>query len=72
MTAGKIDDAIQEFRNAIGFDPGYVEAHLELAKALEKQGKAPEAAAERACAKAVEKLADAPDATTTPAACAKQ
>jgi len=48
MKDGKLDDAVVEFRNAISFDPGYAEAHSELAKALEKQGKSVEAAAERA------------------------
>jgi tetratricopeptide (TPR) repeat protein len=50
MREGKIDDAMVEFRNAIGFDPGYAEAHLELAKALAKQGKTAEAATHQACA----------------------
>ena len=47
LTEGKIDDAIVEFHNAIGFDPKFAEAHLELATALDKQGKASEAKRER-------------------------
>jgi tetratricopeptide (TPR) repeat protein len=54
MASDKTDDAIVEFRNAISFDSDYIEAHLELAKALEKLGNAPEAAAEREKARAIE------------------
>lgn len=73
MKDGKVDDAIVEFRNAIGFDPRYAEAHLELARALEKRGKTAEAAAERACAKAIENsVSDSENAQGGPAACAKQ
>ena len=50
MASGKTDDAVVQFRDAVGFDPKYVEAHLELSKALDKQGKTAEAAAERALA----------------------
>ncbi len=50
---GKIDDAIVQFRDALMFDPTYLEAHLKLAEALQKQGKAAEAAAERAKADAL-------------------
>jgi len=48
LASGKIDDAIVQFRDALSFDPGYAEAHMRLAEALEKQGKAAEAATERA------------------------
>jgi tetratricopeptide (TPR) repeat protein len=54
LAAGKVDDAVVEFRNAISFDPGYAEAHAQLAIALEKQGKTAEAAQERQRAKALE------------------
>lgn len=57
LEGGKLDDAIVQFRDALAFDPKYVEAHLKLAEALEKQGKAAEAAAERAQAEALEKQA---------------
>ena len=50
---GKLDDAITQFRDALAFDPTYAEAHLKLAEALQKQGKAAEAAAERARADAL-------------------
>lgn len=52
LAEGKIDEAIVEFRNAIGFDAKYAEAHFGLAEALQKQGKTGEAEAERALAKA--------------------
>ena len=51
LAGGKVDDAIVQFRDALAFDPNYVDAHLGLADALEKQGKTIEAAAERAEAK---------------------
>lgn len=73
LKEGKLDEAVVEFRNAIEFDPGYEEAHAELAEALEKQGKRPEAAAERACAKAIESsVPDSQNANGVPAACSKQ
>ncbi len=54
LTAGKVDDAIVEFRNAVTFDPKYAEAHRELADALAKQGKTGEAESERAQARALD------------------
>jgi tetratricopeptide (TPR) repeat protein len=57
LESGKVDDAIVQFRDALTFDPKYIEAHLKLAEALEKQGKSVEAAAERAQAEALEKQA---------------
>lgn len=63
LAAGKTDEALVEFHNAIGFDPTYAEAHFELAEALEKQGKSQEAAAERSRGMALEKgSGDAPTA----------
>jgi protein O-GlcNAc transferase len=53
LSNGKLDDAIAQFRNAISFDPGYAEAHAAMADALDKQGKAVEAEAERAQAKSL-------------------
>lgn len=53
MSEGKLDDAIVQFRDAISYDPTYVEAHEELATALEKQGKTAEAQAERAQARSL-------------------
>ena len=55
MASGKVDDAIVEFRNALTFDPKYVEAHLELADALQEQGKTAEAEAERSQARSLAK-----------------
>jgi tetratricopeptide (TPR) repeat protein len=70
---GKVDDAVVQFRNAISFDPEYVEAHAGLAMALEKEGKTVEATAERACAKAIENPpSESQNAQAVPAACAKQ
>jgi tetratricopeptide (TPR) repeat protein len=53
MASGKMEDAITQFRDALAFDPGYIEAHKELAEALEKQGKTAEAEAERAQAESL-------------------
>lgn len=47
LKSGKVSDAIVEFRNAVSFDPGYADAHLGLANALQRQGNLAEAAAER-------------------------
>ncbi|MGA8162049.1 MAG: tetratricopeptide repeat protein, partial [Acidobacteriaceae bacterium] len=44
---GQIADAIADYRDAIGSDPGYAEAHRQLAAALAQQGRMTEAAAER-------------------------
>lgn len=68
LADGKVEDAIVEFRNALGFDPGFIEAHLDLADALQRQGKTAEAEAERAHAKALKDAAnrDAKSAPATP------
>ena len=47
LASGKVDDAIADYREALSFDANYAEAHEGLAKALERQGKTVEAAAER-------------------------
>jgi protein O-GlcNAc transferase len=44
---GKVDEAIVQFQDALSYDPNYAEAHLGLANALDRQGKATEAALER-------------------------
>jgi protein O-GlcNAc transferase len=54
LKSGKVDDAIVEFRNALTYDPGYADAHMGLAKALEQQGKSEESAAERQKAEALQ------------------
>ena len=52
---GKVDDAVSAFREALSYDSDYAEAHAGLAKALEQQGKATEAAVERQKAESLEK-----------------
>ena len=47
LASGKVDEAIADYREAVSFDPKYVQAHEGLAKALDRQGKTMEAAAER-------------------------
>ena len=47
LAGGKVDEAITDYREALSFDPNYMQAHDGLAKALERQGKSIEAAAER-------------------------
>lgn len=61
---GKIDDAIVEFHNAIGFDPTFAEAHAELAAALDQQGKTAEALKEKTTALKLQQKAN-PAADTT-------
>lgn len=60
LVAGKVDEAIVEFHNAIGFDPKYGEAHLELARALDSLGKISEAQAERELGTALENASAVP------------
>jgi Flp pilus assembly protein TadD len=47
LASGKVDEAVADYREALSFDADYAEAHEGLAKALERQGKTVEAAAER-------------------------
>jgi tetratricopeptide (TPR) repeat protein len=47
LASGKIDEAIADYREAVSFDPKYAQAHEGLAKALDRQGKTVEGAAER-------------------------
>ena len=47
MQKGQISDAIQRYQDAIVSDPGYAEAHRQLAIALDRQGRTSEAKAER-------------------------
>lgn len=60
LAAGKVEDAVVEFHNAIGFDPKYADAHRVLAQALDKLGKPQEAEAERVLAKSLEAGSDDP------------
>jgi len=54
LKKGSISDAIVDFRDALSYDPGYVEAHIGLANALQQQGKIAEAAEERQKADALQ------------------
>lgn len=47
LHSGDVAGAIQQFNDAVSFDPNYANAHLGLANALDRQGKAIEAAEER-------------------------
>jgi protein O-GlcNAc transferase len=53
LRSGDVEGASTQFHDALSYDPKYVEAHLGLAAALEKQGKTAEAAAERQEAQAL-------------------
>jgi protein O-GlcNAc transferase len=57
LEKGNIDDAIVQFRDALSYDPGYRDAHLGLASALDRQGKTADAADERRKAEAADKAA---------------
>ena len=57
LKSAKLDDAVAAFREALSYDPNYVEAHTGLANALEQQGKTAEAAAERQKVQAIERAA---------------
>jgi len=72
LAAGKVDDAITEFCNAIAFDTTYAEAHLGLADALDKQGKTNDAAAERAQANAATSAGETQSPGQAPTACDKK
>jgi len=43
---GDVEGAITQFHDALSYDPNYMDAHLGLAAALEKQGKTAAAAEE--------------------------
>ena len=47
LRVGDIAGAASDFQNAISYDPKFAEARLDLAKALDRQGKTLEAAAQR-------------------------
>ena len=48
MLRGQIADAIARYQESVAADPTFAEAHTQLAIAYERQGRADEAAAERA------------------------
>jgi protein O-GlcNAc transferase len=56
LKGGNVPEAIVQFRDALSYDPNYVEAHLGLAHALERQGNLMDAAAERQKASDLKKL----------------
>jgi protein O-GlcNAc transferase len=56
LKSGNIPEAIVQFKDALSYDPQYVEAHLGLANALERQGNVIDAAAERQKASDLKKL----------------
>jgi protein O-GlcNAc transferase len=47
LQKGQVADAVERYQEALSDDPNYAEAHRGLAKALDRQGKEAEAAAER-------------------------
>jgi Tfp pilus assembly protein PilF len=53
LQKGQIADAIDRYQDAINSDPTYTEAHTQLANAYDRQGRAADAAAERAKAAAL-------------------
>ena len=55
MKSGNINQAIEQFHEALSYDANYAEAHTGLAAALDQQGKTIEAAAERQKAEVLEK-----------------
>jgi len=48
LQRGAIADAVEKYTDAIAADPGYTEAHRQLAVAYSQQGRSAEAEAERA------------------------
>jgi tetratricopeptide (TPR) repeat protein len=56
LKGGNIPEAIVQFKDALSYNPNYVEAHLGLAAALERQGNVVDAAAERQKANDLKKL----------------
>jgi len=56
LESGKVDESVAQYKEALSYDPDYLEAHRGLAAALEQQGNAPEASAERQKADSLEKM----------------
>jgi Flp pilus assembly protein TadD len=48
MLRGQIADAISRYQESVAADPTFADAHTQLAIAYDRQGRAEEAAAERA------------------------
>jgi tetratricopeptide (TPR) repeat protein len=55
LQRGQIADAVEQYIEAIAADPGYAEAHAQLAVAYARQGRAEDAAAERQKADSITK-----------------
>lgn len=55
LQRGEIADAVSRYQEAIAADPGYAEAHAQLALAYARQGRAEEAAAEHTKAESLQK-----------------
>jgi Tfp pilus assembly protein PilF len=53
LQRGEIADAVSQYQDAIAADPGYAEAHVQLAVAYDRQGRAQDASAERQKAEAL-------------------
>lgn len=58
LRSGDVAGSILQFQEALSYDANYVDAHLGLANALDRQGKTVEAAAERKKAEATQKAAN--------------
>ena len=57
LQGGKVDDAIAQFKDALGYDGQYAAAHRGLAEAFDRKGDSKEAALHRQQADALEKAA---------------
>ncbi len=57
LHAGDVAGAVLQFQDALSFDPDYADAHLGLARALDREGKTIEAAEERQKAEATKSAA---------------
>ena len=73
LDQGKLDEAATEFRNAIGFDPTYADAHRGLAAVEQRQGRITEAAIEASLARrAAQNAAASPSTSKSPSPAASK
>ena len=72
LAQGKLDEAATEFRNAIGFDSGYADAHRGLATVYQRQGRITEAAIESSLATRAAATHTAANPSTPPASTSPQ